>query len=256
VEKGQAAADQRLDELYREHPEGFVAKRNELVKALRADGDRAEADRLKKLRRPTAAAWLINRVAIDSPELAEEFAAAGEAVEDAQRRALEGDDRATTEWRAAADREREATDAVRDAAERAARDAGHRASPRALELLVDTLRAAGGDPELRDRVVNGRVERERSAATLGISSLGATPRPARSAKRRGAAQAQRELKRLQDELAEATARAERLRDRVEEAAEVVRRDKATLAATKRETTTLKRRVRAVERRARDEDRAG
>ena len=66
-----AEFDQRLDELYRERPEDFVATRDELVKELRADGDRDGAERLKKLRRPTATAWLINRVALDSPELLE-----------------------------------------------------------------------------------------------------------------------------------------------------------------------------------------
>src|SRR5207247_1511296 len=83
--------------------------RDSLVKELRAGGDQAEAQRLRKLRRPTAAAWLINRVALDSPALLEEFAAASGAVEDAQKRALQGDDEAATEWRTAAAREREET---------------------------------------------------------------------------------------------------------------------------------------------------
>jgi hypothetical protein len=252
VEKRRAASDQRLDELYREHPEDFVATRNELVKELRADGDREGAERLKKLRRPTATAWLINRVALDSPEPLEKFAAASQAVEDAQRRALEGDDEATTEWRTAAAREREATAAVGEAAERTARDAGHPASPRALELVVETLRAASGDPKLRDRMLRGRVEREQSAATLGIPEL--TPRPGRAAestKGRDIAQAQRALKVLEGELAEAKAREERLRDRVEETAEALRRDEAKLAESKLETTALKRKLKAIQRRAHD-----
>ena len=247
-----AEFDQRLDELYRERPEDFVATRDELVKELRADGDRDGAERLKKLRRPTATAWLINRVALDSPELLDGFAAASRAVEDAQRRALEGDEEATTEWRAAAAREREATAAVAGAAERAARDAGHPASPRALELLVETLRAASGDPGLRDRVLGGRVEREQSAATLGLPALAPPPRgAAKAAKRRDVAQAQRERKLLEGQLAEANAREERLRDRVEAAAETLRRDKAKLAESKRETAALRRKLKTIERRARD-----
>jgi hypothetical protein len=253
VSGNRAASDQRPDELYREHPENFVATRDRLVKELRADGDRDEAERLKKLRRPTATAWLINRVALDSPELLDGFAEASRAVEDAQRRALQGDEEATIEWRTAAAREREATAAVGEAAERVARDAGHPASPRALELAVETLRAAAGDPGLRDRVLGGRVEREQSAATLGIPALAPPPRgeSGEAAKRRDVAQAQRERKLLEDELAEANAREEHLRGRVEEAAEALRRDKAKLAESKRETAALKRKLKAIERRARD-----
>jgi hypothetical protein len=250
VGEGRGAPDQDLDELYRAHPSEFVAIRNELVKELRANDDRDRAERLKKRRRPTTTAWLINRVALDSPELVEEFAATSRAVEDAQRRALEGDEEATTEWRSAAAREREATTAMRDAAERAARDSGHPANSRGLELMVETLRAAGGDQELRDRVLRGRVEREQSAARLGILDL-STSRRGKPRSRRGgeAAQARRERKLLASELADATAREERLHAQVQRSAEALRRDKAKLAESKRETRALRRRLKAGERQA-------
>ena len=99
---------------------------------------------------------------------------------------MEGDEEATAEWRMAATREREAATAVRDAAESAARDAGHPATPRALELAVETLRATSGDEQLRERVERGRVEREQSAATLGILELPSSPPDAKSARRREA----------------------------------------------------------------------
>jgi hypothetical protein len=250
VKTGPAAAEQRLDELYREHPEGFVAGRDQLVKDLRAAGARDEAERVKKLRRPTVAAWLINRAALESPTQLEEFAAASRQLEDAQGRALEGKDEGAAGWRAAAEREREATAAVLELAESLARDAGHPASEHALELVGETLRAATGDPELRELVLRGRVERERSAATLGTPAV-APPRkraPGR-AKRRDLAQARRELTRLQGELADATAREERLRARVEQTAEALRQEKTKLADSKREMADLKRRVKAAERRA-------
>jgi hypothetical protein len=250
VEKAQAAFDWHLDELYRQHPEQFVASRNELAKQLRVDGDRDAAERLRKLRRPTTTAWLLNRVALDSPALVGEFAAASRAVADAQRRALEGDEKATNEWRIAAARDREAATAVRDAAERAARDAGHPATPRALELVIETLRATGEDEQLRERVQRGRVEREQSAATLGIIELPSSPPDAKSAKRREVARDQRERKLIEDELADAIAREERLRVRVEESTEALRRAKAKLAESKRETQALNRRLKTVERRVR------
>jgi hypothetical protein len=246
-----AASDQRLDELYREHPKEFVAARNQLVKDLRAAGERDEADRVKKLRRPTAAAWLINRAALTSPAQVEEFGEASRQLEDAQGRALEGKDEGGAEWRAAAAREREAAGAVVDVAERVARDAGHPASERALEQVGETLRAAAADPELRERVLSGQVERERSAATLGTPAAGPTPRRDRkSAKRRDQAQARRDLERLEAELADATAREERLRAQVERTSDALREEKAKLANSKRETTALKRRVKAAQRRSR------
>jgi hypothetical protein len=243
-------SDARLDELYRERPEGFVARRDQLVKDLRAAGDRDGADRVKKLRRPTVAAWLINRAALESPAPLAEFAEASRQLEEAQSRALEGTDEGAAEWRAAAGREREVAGTIVEVAESVARDAGHPASQRALELVGETLRAATVDPELRERVLRGRVERERSAATLGTPA--ASP-PRRSdthaATRREIAEALRELKRLESELDDATAREDRLRARIEQTADALRQEKTSLADSKRETANLRRRLKAAQRRA-------
>ena len=241
--------EQRLDELYREPADGFVAGRDRLAKELRDAGDHDGAKRVKGLRRPTVAAWLINRAILTSPAQREEFAEASRKLEAAQGRALEGEDEGAAEWRAAAAREREATEAILEAAERAARDAGHPPSASALEGAGRTLRAATGDPELREIVVAGRVERERSAATLGTPA-GPPPARQRGATRPGAAQARRELERLEKELAEARASEERLRAQAEQAAEILRQDKAKLAEGKRETAALERQVKAARRRTR------
>ncbi len=241
--------EERLDALYREHPQGFVAARNELAKEARAGGDREEADRIKKLRRPSVAAWLINRVALSSPEPLEEFAEASGRLEEAQGRALEGDDEAVADWRAAAAREREASAAVVERAADLARDSGHSVSQRGLELVGETLRAAATDSGLRDRVMGGRVEREESAPTLGMPADAPTRRRASgSAKRRDVALARRELERLREELAEAVAREDRRRESVERTAETLRQDKARLTEAKRDTSEARRRVRAAERR--------
>jgi hypothetical protein len=251
VETSPVASEQRLDELYREHPEGFVAGRDRLVKDLRSAGDRDEADRVKRLRRPTAAAWLINRAALTSPARVRQFAEVSRQLEDAQGRALEGNEDGAAAWRAAAAHEREAAAAVVDVAERAAREAGHPPTERVLEQVGETLRAAAADPELRERVLSGRVERERSAATLGTPAAGPLPRRGgKSAKRGDRAQARRELERLEGELADAEAREERLRAQVDRTSDALREEKAKLADSKREKGVLKRRVKAAERRAR------
>ena len=246
------STEERLDELYRDHPEGFVARRNQLAKAMRAEGDREEADRIKTLRRPSVAAWLINRTALSSPEPLSEFAAASRGLEEAQTRALEGDDDAVADWRAAATREREANAAVVDAAAGLARDSGHSVNQRALELVGETLRAAAGDADLRDRVMRGRVEREQSAPTLGMPAVIPTRRrESASAKRQEVALARRELERLEEELADAADHEEDLQRRVERLTETLREEKARLADAKRAASGLRRQMKAAERRVRE-----
>lgn len=242
--------EERLDELYREHPDGFVAARNELAKEMRAAGDREEADRIKKLRRPSVAAWLLNRTALSSSRSLQEFAEACRQLEEAQGRALEGDDDAVAEWRAAAARQRESNAGVAETAAGLARDSGHPVKPRALELVGETLQAAASDPDLRDRVMHGRLEREQSAPTLGMPTIAPKRRrDSGAAERRDLAQARHELDRLREELGQAADRAERLRESVARTTETLREERARLSEAKRETANLRRRVKAAERRA-------
>jgi hypothetical protein len=245
------ALEHRVDELYREHPDGFVARRNQLVKELRSAGDRDAAERVKKLRRPSLAAWLINLAALSSPAAAKELAEASRQLEKAQARALQGADDGGDAWRAAAAREREATGALVEAAEGLAREAGHPPSAHALDLVGETLRSASADPELRERVLRGRVERERSAATLGTPAVASPPRrTAKAARRRAQAEARRELERLEAELTDSVKREELLRERVKEAEETLRHERSKLADGRRTTAELRRQVKAAERRAR------
>ncbi len=245
-----------LDDLYGAHPSEFVAARDALAKNLRDEGEREEADRVKKLRRPSTAAWLLNATALTKPKILREFAKASEALEKAQARALEGGD--VEKWRAAAARERKAAEAVIEAAEREARDAGHPATKPALDLVDGTLRAAAADPDLRERVVAGRLEREQTGATIGPLLTGgpaaagkrsSAPSEKDSARKRSAAQAAREAKRVERRLAEAEGREQRRQAEVEKAAADVRRVKAALADAKRETAGLRRELKSARKRA-------
>ena len=251
-----------LDPLYREHPDGFVKARDALAKELRAGGDKAGADRVKKLRRPSAAAWLLNRAALRDPKALKAFAAASEALSKAQRRALEGKDKGAEKWRAAAEREREASAAVLDAAEKEASEDGHPATKQALDLVDGTLRAAAADPKLRETVISGRLDRERSAATIagldagamtvagGTSGAkGSNKDDKASEKKRAVAQAKRDLKRLEHELAAAEAREAKQAQSVEQASEALREQKAELAEAKRDAAELRKQARAMRRRA-------
>ena len=245
-ERTQIAVDERLDALYRERPGAFVAGRDRLSKDLRDAGDREEANRIKALRRPSVAAWLINSAALSDPEVLEEFAEASRRLGEVQGRALEGRDDAMTEWRDAAAREREASRAVVEAGLGLARDAGEKVSPKALESAGDTLQAAAGDAELRDRVMHGRLERDVSAPTLGLPA--AVPPAARTrfveappggpGSTRGRAPATGARRRRRRE--------QRLRESVERTTETLREEKARLSQARRESAALKRRLKAAE----------
>jgi len=54
-------------ELYGAAPEGFTERRTELAAAAREAGDRAAAKAIGALRRPTRAAWVVNRLARADP---------------------------------------------------------------------------------------------------------------------------------------------------------------------------------------------
>jgi hypothetical protein len=242
-----AVIDERLDALYRERPGAFVAGRDRLANDVRDAGDRDEANRIKALRRPSLAAWLINGAALSDPEVLEEFAEASRRLGEMQGRALQGRDDAMTEWRDAAAREREASRAVVEAGLGLARDAGEKVSPKALESAGETLQAAAGDAELRDRVMHGRLEREVSAPTLGLpAAVPARRADHGSSKRRRADLARREVERLREELDDAAGREQRLRENVERTTETLREEKARLSQARRESAALKRRLKAAE----------
>ncbi len=239
------AVERRLNDLYRERPEDFVAGRDALARDLRAEGDRDSAAAVKKLRRPSAAAWVINRISSEEPERTRDFVRASEKLADTQRRVLEGD-AAGAELRTAAADEREHVDAmVADARRVTAGQGGNVTS--VVERVAETLRAVGGDAELRRRVLRGRVEKEQSAATVGIP--GGTTMPKRRKADPTAAKlerARRELARLREELAEAETRRDRDQEAVNQAEEELRRAKTGLSASKRAVRELERRVRGAE----------
>ncbi|ADU01642.1 hypothetical protein Mspyr1_51140 [Mycolicibacterium gilvum Spyr1] len=53
-----------LDKLYTARPEEFTALRAELAAAAKKDGDAETARRIRDCRKPTTAAWLVNRLAL------------------------------------------------------------------------------------------------------------------------------------------------------------------------------------------------
>jgi chromosome segregation ATPase len=141
-----AEAEARIDALYQRPLADFVAARNALAKELRPH-DRARSDEVKALRKPTVAAWALDRAASRDPDAVAELRAAGAAVQEAQESALAGDRGALRE---ATERRRNAIARLTDAAASDAGDA-HR------DEIAATLEAASVDDELHAQLAAGRL---------------------------------------------------------------------------------------------------
>src|SRR2546423_12789585 len=65
--------DQDVERLYGMPLDGFLPARAELVKRLRGDGRREAAQAAGRLRKPTVAAWAVDRLARDRQDAIEEL---------------------------------------------------------------------------------------------------------------------------------------------------------------------------------------
>ena len=71
-------ADAELDELYAAKPEDFTALRTKLAGAAKKAGDADAAKRISAARKPTTAAWVVNRLALGDKQVKERLADLGE----------------------------------------------------------------------------------------------------------------------------------------------------------------------------------
>jgi hypothetical protein len=67
-------ADAELDELYAAKPEDFTALRTRLVAAAKKSGDDKAAKRISAARKPTTAAWVVNRLALSDTQVKQRLA--------------------------------------------------------------------------------------------------------------------------------------------------------------------------------------
>jgi hypothetical protein len=149
--------DAELDRLYGGDLDGFVAARAAAAKELRSQGKRGEAAAVAALRKPSVAAWIVNRLARADSALLDELLAAGARLREVQLGAA-----APHELRTAVTAETHALDALMRAAGKIAAGAGA-GGPAALERVRETLHAAALDPGLADEVRRGVLVREQQA---------------------------------------------------------------------------------------------
>ena len=138
--------DEAATALYALPPERFTAARDEQVAAARQAGDRELARRLAGLRRPTVAAWLVNLLAIERPDLVDELLALGDQLRSAQH-ALRG-----AQLRELSARRRGTVTGLAGTARELAVAAGRPAGEQLpVDDVIATLNAALADPEVRAR---------------------------------------------------------------------------------------------------------
>jgi hypothetical protein len=158
---GTVSVDEIADGLYALPPGEFTRARNEAERELRKAGEREQADLVKALRKPTAAAAAVNQLVRNHRSQVEAFLAAAARLRDAQF-AGKGD--------------------LGEAA---------RAEQATLRKLVElggesvrqTLQAAAVDDEVAQELLAARLEREPEPAGFGTLLAHAEPAKARSTAR-------------------------------------------------------------------------
>ena len=153
---GEPVVAPEVRELYGGAPEGFIAARDALVKRLRDEGRDADAVAVKKLRRPTVAAWALDRLAVEAPDTIGELLEAGADLGRAQRATLSG--RYPEALRDATTRRRELVARLTQTAAGVLREAGRSPDPH-LEDIRGTLDAASVDEDVAERLRTGTLDR-------------------------------------------------------------------------------------------------
>jgi hypothetical protein len=158
---------ERVDQLYGLPLDEFTPARDALTKELRSGGNRDAATWVKGLRKPSAAAWLVNQLARTQRKDAERLINAAEQLQEAQQRVLAGKSSSGELARAGV----EQSEAIRGLMAKAPGmldSRGHSPTDATLEKAEQTLRAVPLDERAREEFANGRLTREHRATGFGL----------------------------------------------------------------------------------------
>ena len=210
---------QDAEDLYGLPREEFTRARNDLARELRQAGEREASEEVKRLAKPSQAAWAINQVVRRHPDAAAELLDLAARLRDAQAVALDGD---ASELREVSRQER---DVVNRLADRAA--AKQPASTSLRDRIAAILRAVvAGSDEVQERFRQGRLTEDLEAAGFGTAapSPSRSPRPRRQretgdvkAARDDARARQRQAKETHAEVRRLAHAVERLKERADTA---------------------------------------
>lgn len=236
------------DDLYSGPPADFIARRTARVKDL-AD-DKPFAARVKELRKPAPAAWVVNLLARQRRDELENLLALGVDLRAAQDALDRG---AIT--RLAKERRVRVTALARDGAQLAL-DAGHTVAPAVVDAVAATLDAGLADPEAADAIRTGRllrpletigfepVDLAEAVAVPEAGSRAAQKRVAERPRPRAIDDSDAELRRARERADAVVARAEQdAAEAAEEFADLearLREARRVLAAAERDVDALER----------------
>lgn len=148
-------------QLYALVPDEFTGARNEQAKAARDEGDRELSERIRRFRRPSTAAWVVNMLARHDSGTLEEIVELGTAMRQAQQ------DQDGDALRELNRRRREVlTAALREARELAA-DRGQRVSDSVTREVEQSLWAAMTDADAAAAVRSGQLVTALTTTGLG-----------------------------------------------------------------------------------------
>lgn len=184
--------------LYAAPRDEFVGRRNELAAQARREGDRALAEEIKNLRKPTTSAWLMNRLARRHPGDLDRLGQLGAKLRKAHAE-LAGD-----QLRLLSRKRQELIQSLLDKARAIARDSHDTLSDSVATEVEATLAAALVDPDVAGEVRAGRLAAARTSSSDQwlTAALAASAPPRRPAVRESAPRKDAARERPQEEPAQ------------------------------------------------------
>jgi hypothetical protein len=223
-----------VDALYDLHPREFVAARNELAKRVRAE-DREASDEIRKLAKPSVAAWALNTVSGRRPGDVDDLRSTGPAIAGAQEQAVAGED--PGELRRLTEHRRQLVRSLADEAVALVGEA-HR------DEIEETLQASSVDPDVGELLACRRLDASHAAPT-GLEDLAgmltASAAVVRSTKGidEERARLRTVLERAEQTVGESRHRVEQARDAVAKAEEQLRQAATMLEQHEQERDRLR-----------------
>jgi hypothetical protein len=163
--------DDVTDELYGLPPDQFIEARNAWAKELTATEDRPSAETVRKLSKPSVAAWLANVLVRKHPEEIDQLLELGQNLRQAQKQG------AGNEMRRLSGRRQALVHALVALGSEEARAAGHDFGAQVQGQLEGTLDAAVADQSAATELRGGRLTRALSHVGFGeVTTLERGPR--------------------------------------------------------------------------------
>jgi hypothetical protein len=173
------ALEDAVEALYAADLDSFTATRTELAKAAKSAGDREGAAAITALRKPTVAAFTVNRLARTDPDAVEQLIDLGKRLQQAQR---------TTDAGAMRELNKERRQLLSELVTRAFDVVGQQSpSAAAQEDVSATFQAALADSSVAEALRSGTLVKAAESAGFGFTAPELTLLPGGASARSGAA---------------------------------------------------------------------